>query len=70
MSMTHPKTHMVEYEILLFGIISLKGGEKIPGTLIGPRRRNHRGYPDFIAEVVFRQACSSRGPSFDLGSLG
>ncbi len=39
MSMTHPKTHMVEYEILLFGIIRLKGDEKIPDTLIVPRTR-------------------------------
>jgi len=38
MSITHPKTLMVEYKILLFGIIRLKVGEKIPDTLIVPKK--------------------------------
>ena len=70
MSITHPKTLMVEYKILLFGIIRLKVGEKIPDTLIVPRKRNCRGYPDFKAGLVFQQACKSRSPSPDPGMIG
>ncbi len=66
----HPKALMVEYKILLFGIIRLKRGEKIPDTLIGPRKRNCRGYPDFKAGLDFRQACNSRSPSPDPGMIG